>query len=260
MSGNSKIEWTDATWSPVTGCTKISSGCAHCYAERMARRLAGRCGYPESPHHFDVALHPDRLDQPLRWRKPRMIFVCSMSDLFHDDVPEQFIFRVLKITRNAPQHIYQILTKRPGRMCSVMREYYARLRTAYGRKAEEPQQNLWLGTSVENQVAADERIPLLLQTPAAIRFVSCEPLLGAIDLGMYLHHGISWCIVGAESGPGARLMDENWVRRLVTQCKQSQVPVFYKQKIVNGKKMSLPMLDGKQYVEFPPTIHRPNVR
>ncbi|MCW7071886.1 MAG: phage Gp37/Gp68 family protein [Methanophagales archaeon] len=251
----SKIEWTETTWNPVTGCTKVSPGCAHCYAERMARRLAGRCGYP-ADKPFKVTLHPERLDAPLRWKKPKRVFVCSMSDPFHKDIPDYFRIQMWRTMEKAYWHTFLVLTKRPQNALLWFHQIH---NSDFG---EWPPilNNIWLGVTAENQQTADERIPLLLQIPAAVRFVSCEPLLGPIDLGMYLHHGISWCIVGAESGPGARLMDENWVRRLVTQCKQSQVPVFYKQKIVNGKKMSLPMLDGKQYVEFPPTIHRPNVR
>jgi len=242
-----KIEWTDETWSPVTGCTKISPGCAHCYAEHMARRLAGRCGYPESPHHFDVTLHPDRLNQPLRWRKPRMIFVCSMSDLFHEDIPTEFIIRIFDTIRATPHHIYQILTKRPARMLSLLKHSLGML-TAW------PLPGVWLGVTVENQKAANERIPLLLQTPAAVRFVSCEPLLGPLNLSGYLscpecggsgyvadgrgsaepcgcnaEPRLDWVIVGGESGPGARPMHPDWVRSLRDQCQSAGVSFFFKQ-------------------------------
>ena len=257
-----KIEWAGHSWNPITGCSKISTGCRNCYAERMARRLAGRYGYPKAPHHFDVTLHPDRLDQPLHWKKPRTVFVCSMSDLWHDDVAEQFIWRVLKVTRDAPQHIYQILTKRPGRMAPVMRECYARLRAAYGSKAEEPQRNLWLGITAENQATADKRIPILLQTPAAVRFVSCEPLLGPIDLHVkrkvggvvYDYIGLDWVIVGGESGPGARPMNPQWARDIRDRCQATGVPFFFKQwgawRRV-GKKKAGHLLDGQEWREFP---------
>ena len=195
----SKIEWTDTTWNPVTGCTKISPGCAHCYAERMAKRLAGRYGYP-ADEPFRVTLHPDRLEQPLHFRGPRMIFVCSMGDLFHVDVPFDFIDRVFAVMALCPQHIFQVLTKRPERMAEYLNRFSLRtLRsrwaqtieeqwpergaaTAYGLREHgaEPLPNVWLGTSIENQKAADERIPHLLGCPAAVRFLSAEPLLGPI--------------------------------------------------------------------------------
>lgn len=204
----SSIEWTDAVWNPVTGCSKVSPGCKHCYAERMAKRLAGRDGYP-ADEPFRVTLHPEKLDLPLRWRKPRRIFVNSMSDLFHEMVMDSFIDKVFAVMALAPRHTFQILTKRPERMLSYLsaagvskRVDDAALaiatkwdfdRTApgkplpteflLGRANELPLPNVWLGTSVENQQTADERIPLLLQTPAAVRFISAEPLLGAVDLG-----------------------------------------------------------------------------
>lgn len=260
-----KIEWVQnrdgtqgITWNPVTGCTKISEGCKNCYAERMARRLAGRYGYPEAPNHFDVTLHPDRLDEPLHWRKPRTVFVCSMSDLFHDDVPEQFIFSILRIIRETPNHTYQILTKRPGRMAPVMREYYARLRTAYGSKAEEPQRKMWLGVTAENQEAADKRIPLLLQTPAAVRFVSIEPCLSAVNVVQYLPQTkveassracLDWVLVGGESGPGARPMHPRWAGDIRDQCQAANVPFFHKQNgmyvLADGNNQWGTWLDGE---------------
>ena len=240
------IEWTDETWNPITGCTKVSLGCRHCYAERMAKRLAGRFGYPEMPHHFDVTLHPDRLEQPLRWKKPRRVFVVSMGDLFHKDVPDKFIHQVFDIMAEAQQHTFQVLTKRPDRMKWFF-EIHARWP---GREDLFP--NVWLGVSVENQATVDERIPLLLQIPAAVWFVSCEPLLGAVDVSPYMPHptrrsldwdkipgrgdgftypftGLDWVIVGGESGLGARPMDPQWVRDIHDQCLASGVPLFFKQ-------------------------------
>ena len=252
-----KIEWTEHSWNPITGCTPISEGCRNCYAKRMARRLAGRLGYPEAPHHFDVTLHPDKLDVPRTRKRPTTYFVCSMSDLFHGDVPDDFILDVLIRCGAARQHTFQILTKRPARMFKWWTEYM--------NGAAFPQ-NVWLGVSVENQAAADERIPLLLQTQAVIRFVSAEPLLEAVDLENYLgiwtngvvsprqplivnepmtpnlftalarpkdaslyKQQLNWVICGGESGPGARPMDVKWARSLVEQCGHAGVPIFVKQ-------------------------------
>lgn len=172
-----KIEWVinqdgtkGKTWNPVSGCTPISPGCAHCYAKRMAQRLAGRCGYPEAPHEFDVTLHPEKVGDPLRWKKPTRVFVCSMSDLFHHDVPFEFIKDVSRVMRACPQHTFQVLTKRPERMA----EFAAAIGIAWP--------NVWLGVTAEDQEQADQRIPVLLQIPAAVRFVSIEPLLEPVDL------------------------------------------------------------------------------
>jgi len=237
-----KIEWTDETWNPITGCDKISPGCANCYAARMAKRLAGRHGYPPAPHEFDVTLHPDRLDRPLRWKKPRMIFVCSMSDFFHRAVPLEFQCRIFSVIQKCPQHTFQILTKRADQM--AMMEHACGLPVL---------PNLWLGVSVENQEAADERIPLLLQVPAAVRFVSLEPLLGPVDVSPFLpqmcaaHHMrhpggrdcvrprddqptcLDWVICGGESGPGARPMQPSWARDIIRQCAEADTPCFVKQ-------------------------------
>lgn len=244
----SKIEWTNKTWNPITGCTKISPGCTNCYAERMARRLAGRHGYPPAPHHFDVTLHPDKLELPLRWKKPRMIFVCSMSDLFHENVPDTFIRDVFNRMCRASWHTFQVLTKRPKRMLSFVLSISARI---HGSDIFLPLSNVWLGVSVENQASADERIPILLQTPSAVRFVSCEPLLEAIDLAPCLgfvptklwptltrdeakqwideRNWLDWVIVGGESGPGARPMNPTWARNIRDQCQAADVPFFFKQ-------------------------------
>src|SRR3990170_4343202 len=164
---NTKIEWATKSWNPITGCTKVSAGCQNCYAKRMAKRLAGRYGYPKD-NPFAVTPHPERLQEPLSWKKPQRIFVCSMGDLFHEAVSFSFVRRVLDIVDSCPQHTFLFLTKRPERM-----EYY-------------PRRNVWLGVSVENQETEDERIPLLLQPPAAKRFVSYEPALGPVDFSAFL--------------------------------------------------------------------------
>lgn len=270
----SKIEWTDETWNPVTGCTPVSEGCANCYAKRMAKRLHGRCGYPETPHQFDVTLHPDRLDQPLRWKKPRTIFVCSMGDLFHEEVPFDFIDKVFAVAALCPQHTFQVLTKRPERMKEYLSDFDFRIDQITGHildlsgavwgdaRSEQPGlqrwyqladplplPNVWLGVTAENQATADERIPLLLQCPAAVRFVSVEPLLSMIDIRPWLEilhrdeidvpipypdnddpwiHPLDWVIVGGETGPGARPMDLNWARSVRDQCVAAGVPFFLK--------------------------------
>lgn len=222
MSDGSAIEWTEATWNPVRGCTKVSAGCKHCYAETFAERFRGVKGHPYE-QGFDVRLVPEALDLPLRWRKPRRIFVNSMSDLFHEEVPESFIVDVFATMMEARRHVFQVLTKRPERM----RDFLA------SRPSERPTlPNVWLGTSVEDQAAADERIPHLLATPAAVRFLSCEPLLGPVDLDMVVTEGtgcLDWVIVGGESGRKARPCDVSWVRSLVGQCRAADVPVFVKQ-------------------------------
>jgi protein gp37 len=218
--GKTKIEWTERTWSPVTGCSKISTGCTNCYAERMARRLAGRAGYPEAPNHFDVTTRPDRLDQPLRWKKPSKIFACSMSDLFHEDVPFEFIedvFTVMVACNGL--HTFQVLTKRPERM----REFYASYQyLASEQFAKNPYSNIHIGVSVENQQAADERIPILLEIPAVVRFASVEPMLGPVDLDEFVD-----C--------RRRPMELEWAVDLVSQCNAASKPVFVKQLPIGGK-------------------------
>ena len=269
------IQWTDETWNPVTGCNKVSAGCAHCYAEGIAKRFWGDRKFS------DVQFHLERLEQPFRWRKPRMVFVNSMSDLFHESVTDDQLDQIFAVMALTPQHVYQVLTKRPKRML----EYMDGLTNAQGgfRFAAEiirskwivpsdltdsrawklseslhndggsclPLQNVWMGVSVENQKAADDRIPLLLQTPAAVRFLSCEPLLESVSLQLIpdgkncigcgdgdhqlfeCHHVLSnfpgWVIAGGESGPKARPCDVNWLRSIVAQCKAAKVPCFVKQ-------------------------------
>lgn len=182
-----KIEWAESSWNPITGCTKISPGCRNCYAERMARRLAGRCGYPAN-NPFKVTLHPDRLEEPLKWKKPRRVFVCSMGDLFHEDVPDEFISSIFAIMWQADWHTFLILTKRPERMREFICEYLPQFISG-----EISSPHIWLGVTAENQQRADERIPLLLQTPAAVRFVSVEPLLGPLDLGKWIGPRMCYC-------------------------------------------------------------------
>lgn len=256
--GNTKIEWAEKTWNPITGCSKISLGCNNCYAERMAKRLRGRCGYP-ADEPFRVALHPERLEEPMRWRKPSMVFVCSMGDLFHDDVPDEFIHRVFATIGQCPQHTFIILTKRPKRMKAFIEDYYAYESPSGDEQGLHIQPNVWLGVTAENQEMADRRIPILLQTPAAVRFVSVEPMLGPVDLtnvqfdkwtrmnvlegcgittrpggmGQMLPNAfcekLSWIIAGGETGPKARPMHPDWARSLRDQCQEVGVPFFFKQ-------------------------------
>jgi protein gp37 len=223
MSVKSKIGWTDRTWNPVSGCSKISPACDNCYAERMSKRMAGRFGYPKDKP-FEVALHHDKLPQPLRWRKPSRIFVVSMGDLFHEDVPDEYVDDMFWVMALSKRHTFQILTKRPRRMKRWMEwakhapHDLAPIRDTW------PLPNVWLGVTAEDQHRADDRIPVLLSIPAAVHFVSVEPMLGPIDLS----HPIDWVIAGGESGPGARPMHTDWVRSLRDQCVKSDTPFFLK--------------------------------
>ena len=216
MSAGTSIEWTDATWNPVTGCTKITRGCDNCYAARFAERFRGVPGHPFE-RGFDLSLRPERLEQPLAWRRPRRIFVNSMSDLFHKDVPRAFVDSVFDTMERADWHTYQVLTKRS----SLMARYLA-ARYATGRAPP----HIWLGVSVEDERNA-VRIRHLRAAPATIRFVSFEPLLGPV--GPVDLSGIDWAIVGGESGPGARPCRLAWIREIVRQCRAAGVPVFVKQ-------------------------------
>lgn len=294
-----KIEWTEYSWNPVTGCTPISEGCQNCYARRMANRLRGRCGYPkENP--FKVTLHPERLDEPLKWRKPRKVFVCSMSDLFHPDVPFHYISNIFDImcswrwpNKEAerigdeslledPGHTYMVLTKRPERVQDWLQwlfEYWPGDSPVNVNLSAEGHfgRHIWFGVTAENQRRADERIPILLQIPAAVRFISVEPMLGPIRLqrdwlmcpggaeyghGMSLtrvhaggccdrHPRIHWVICGSESGPNHRKTKIEWIRDLREQCISANVPFFLKQMGINGRMVKMPELDGKIWAQFP---------
>jgi protein gp37 len=240
MAVKSSIEWTESTWNPVTGCTKISPGCKHCYAERMAKRLKAM-GQPNYVNGFELTLHKDALELPLRWKKPQTIFVNSMSDLFHEDVPDTFILSAFDVMRCASWHRFQVLTKRSERMTAIS----PRLPWA---------NNIWMGVSVENADAAF-RIDYLRRTEAHIKFLSLEPLLGPLphlDLS-----GISWVIVGGESGPGARPMDEGWVIDLQRQCQRAGVSFFFKQWGGVQKKKTGRLLEGRTWDELPKTDQQP---
>ena len=230
----SKIEWTESTWNPVTGCTKTSSGCLNCYAERMARRLKAM-GQPNYCNGFKVTCHRHTLDMPLRWKKPQMVFVNSMSDLFHKDVPDDFILDIFSTMRQAQQHQYQILTKRVERLAELSPELSW-------------QENIWMGATVE---AADYkyRIDYLRYTGAKIKFLSLEPLLG--NLGELNLDEIDWVIVGGESGPGARPVEIDWVRNIREQCLARNVPFFFKQWGGVNKKKAGRLLDAKTWDEMP---------
>lgn len=234
MAGRSQIEWTEATWNPVTGCSKVSAGCKNCYAERMARRLKAM-GNGRYSNGFKVTLHQDLIHAPMKWRAPRVIFVNSMSDLFHPDVPLEFIQKVFQTMALCPQHTFQVLTKRSERL----REVASKLTWT---------PNIWMGVSVEdNQVY--HRIRDLQKVPAAVRFLSCEPLIGPCS--RLPLKGIHWVIVGGESGPGARPMEKKWVESIHRQCQKASVAFFFKQwggvrKHVHGRN-----LNGKTYDEMP---------
>lgn len=247
MGDKTRIEWTDATWNPVTGCTKVSPGCDHCYIARTPPfRIAGRkFNQPGTGGTTGVQLHPERLDQPLRWKRPRRVFVNSLSDLFHDEVPDDFIAHVFAVMALARQHTFQVLTKRHGRMRSLLnsdtfrRSMYDWLVSIDHQKISNnrlawPLPNVWLGVSVEDQKRAEMRIPALLGTPAAVKFLSCEPLLGPVDLRLVCTceecgGGIDWVIAGGESGRDARPAHPDWVRGLRDQCEASRVAFFFKQ-------------------------------
>jgi len=244
MSLDSTIEWTNATWNPVRGCTKISPGCKHCYAETFAERFRGVKGHPYE-QGFDLRLVPEKLTEPLRWRVPKMIFVNSMSDLFHEAVPHDYIVEVAKVMISARWHTYQVLTKRPGRMRELLNstlEFAAR------------QPHIWWGVSVEDRKYGLPRIDELRASNVRIRFLSVEPLLE--DLGRLDLDGIHWVIVGGESGPGARPMMKEWVLSLRNQCQRAAVPFFFKQWGGVRKSRSGRMLDGQTYDEFPQQIYQ----
>lgn len=239
MSDRSTIEWTDATWNPVRGCTKITSGCAHCYAETFAERFRSVPGHPYE-QGFDLRLVPEKLTQPVQWRRSRMIFVNSMSDLFHEGVPDEYIVEVVRIMQQANWHTYQVLTKRSERMRDLLS---TKLRFA----AEEP--HIWWGVSVENRDQGLPRVDHLRAAPAAVRFLSVEPLLeslGNVDLT-----GIHWIILGGESGPGARPLEKSWVLEIRDQCEAAGIPFFFKQWGGTRKSKAGRELDGRTYDGIP---------
>ena len=246
MAANSDIEWTDATWNPVTGCTKISAGCDNCYAERFSERFRGVRGHPFE-HGFDLTLRPERLTQPLGWRRPRMIFVNSMSDLFHKGIPVDFIHRVFDTMEAGDWHMFQVLTKRS----SLMRKFLkSRYRTGLGPR------HIWCGVSIEDGTRLS-RVRHLHDTPAGIRFLSIEPLIGRV--GKIELDGIDWVIVGGESGPRARPMESSWVREIRDQCQEARVAFFFKQWGGLRPKSGGRALDGKEWDQFPlasPGCHR----
>ncbi len=247
MSQFSKIEWTDATWNPVRGCTKISPGCKHCYAERFAERFRGVKGHPFE-QGFDLRLVPQKLAEPFRWSEPRMIFVNSMSDLFHEEVPVSYISSVAATMNLARWHIYQVLTKRSGRLremlCGPLQDV-----------AKEA--HIWWGVSVEDRKSGMPRVADLQATPAAVRFLSVEPLLE--DIGILPLEGISWVIVGGESGPGARPMKEAWVLSVRAQCEAAGVPFFFKQWGGVRKKAAGRKLLGRTHDGFPKRVQHPTL-
>ena len=238
MALQSSIEWTEATWNPVTGCSKISPGCKHCYAERMARRLQA-IGHPHYRNGFQVALHEDALDLPLRWKRPQAIFVNSMSDLFHKDVPLEFIQRTFDVMKRAHWHQFQVLTKRSERLAEL---------SPYLEWTD----NIWMGVSVETEKYT-YRIDDLRKTGAKIKFLSVEPLLGPIQK-MNLK-GINWVIVGGESGPGARPLEKEWVTSIRDQCLKTKVPFFFKQWGGVQKKKAGRLLDGKTWDQMPMNVN-----
>ena len=258
MSNNSTIEWTDSTWNPVTGCTKISPGCKNCYAETFAERWRGIPGHPYE-QGFDLRLWPERLSLPLTWKVPRMIFVNSMSDLFHKDVPDDFIQRVFATMVEAKQHTFQLLTKRSERLMAWTNDNYIAFPRKKVGKSRLPR-NVWLGVSVESQDHV-YRIRHLQATPAQIRFLSIEPLLGPVKLSASHLQKIHWVIVGGESGPGARPMNPDWARAIKRACKENNIPFFFKQWGAYtargervGKKRAGRVLDGKTWNEMPEII------
>ncbi len=238
MGDKSSIEWTDATWNPSTGCSKVSPGCKNCYAERLSHRLQ-KMGNPKYIRGFRFTLHKKALELPLKWKSPRKIFVNSMSDLFHESMPEDFVKACFDVMEKANWHVYQVLTKRPHRMLAFAKDY-----------GEVPA-HIWLGTSVELAMYK-LRIEILKQVPASVKFISFEPLLGPIgevDLG-----GISWAIAGGESGPSHRAIKAQWVREIREQCKKQRVAFFFKQWGGRTAKSGGRVLDGREWNEYPENV------
>ena len=245
MADHSKIEWTDATWNPVTGCTKVSPGCKHCYAQTFAERFRGVPGHPFE-YGFDLRLWPNRLRLPLEWKRPRRIFVNSMSDLFHERIPDSFIDYVFETMVAADWHEFQVLTKRPERMAA----YLASRGRRFGSLAR-TSPHVWLGASVETQRYV-VRAHIVASLSSAVRFLSCEPLLGPLELEEVLGgSAVNWVIVGGESGRGARPMDPGWVERIRDQCASAAVPFFFKQWGGVNKKQTGRLLDNRTWDDLP---------
>ena len=244
MSATSKIEWTDATWNPVRGCSKISPGCKHCYAELFAERFRGVPGHPYE-QGFDLRLVPEKLTEPFRWPQSRMVFVNSMSDLFQEDVPDDYILGVATVMQRANWHTYQVLTKRSERLAELLQG-----KLAFA--AQLP--HIWWGVSVEDRRYGIPRIKHLQSAPARCRFLSIEPLLE--DIGHIPLGGIDWAIVGGESGPGARTMERAWVESLYEQCRTALVPFFFKQWGGRQKSKTGRVLHGRTYDEMPPLVNQ----
>ncbi len=231
---NTKIEWTEKTWNPITGCSSVSSGCKNCYAKKMAKRLHAM-GNPRYINEFEVTVHEDLFEQPLNIKKPNIIFVCSMSDLFHENVPYKTIEQIFDIMKRAYWHVFQVLTKRPERLLEFSRKY-------------EIPKNVWVGTSVENESVIN-RVDILKNVEAEIHFLSCEPLLGPLtELNL---DKIQWVVVGGESGSNARSVDKQWIIEIRDKCKEKSVPFFFKQWGGWNKKKNGHELDGKVYKEMP---------
>jgi protein gp37 len=245
MSDNTAIEWTDATWNPVTGCTKISAGCDNCYAARFSERFRGVPGHPFETG-FDLTLRPERLFQPLAWKRPRMIFVNSMSDLFHKEIPRPYITAVFDTMEKAPWHIYQVLTKRSSFLQKFVNERY---------KERAAPTHMWFGVSVEN-AQATSRIAHLQKAHAAVRFLSIEPLIAPV--GKLCLENIHWVIVGGESGPGARPMKPEWAIDIRNQCVKARVPFFFKQWGGRSPKTGGRLLEGEEWSQFPTKQRTPN--
>lgn len=234
MSGKTKIEWTEVSWNPVTGCSKISDGCKNCYAEKLSRRLVAMHN-PRYKNGFEVTIHDDLIELPLKWKSPRVIFVNSMSDLFHEAIPDDVILRIFKTMNQCPQHTFQVLTKRPERLVDL------NSRITWTK-------NIWMGVTIENNKYL-HRADLLRKTDAHIKFISAEPLLG--EIGNIDLTNIDWVIVGGESGPCARPMDKDWVIQIRERAKKSGTAFFFKQWGGTNKKKAGRLLDGKTYDEYP---------
>ncbi len=234
MAEKSKIEWTESTWNPVTGCTQISEGCQNCYAKRMAKRLCAM-GQKKYSNGFKLALHHDCLDEPLSWKKPQIIFVCSMSDLFHEDVPDDFIMDVFNSMNKAKWHTFQVLTKRADRLAAIA----PKLKWT---------PNIWIGVTVENNLHVD-RIKALKNIPAKVKYLSIEPMLS--EISNLVLDGIDWVIVGGESGPGARPIKEEWILPIRDKCQKLKIPFFFKQWGGVNKKINGSLLQGKEWKELP---------